>query len=351
MVQIKKEFIIIITFFIIGVTLYLLIPLESFQLNKTQPENKVTESPTRYSPKQTENPVKEEQPTTTPTATSKRIEKKTNGPVYYLKEVEGLNNDGLRSEFAYSFYITKDNYLCAALITANNIRKWSTNDIVVHLIEYQYNEVIMKNFMDIPNVYFRFVKNVLPKNGNMGSTWEQTWNKFYVFKLIDYKRVVHLDADTYLLKSLDHLFELPDATLALPRAYWLGQPFATSLLMVIKPSYKLYDDIISYGNKHNSGNSWDMDIINDMFKNSPDFIMLPGIYGLLHGEFSTRERHWLGDDYFATWEKAPLFHWSTWKPWNEHENSANVISYGDLYKKTWTLWNDGLFGSAEYKFK
>jgi len=363
---IRKEFIVVIVFILMALTIYF---LESSRVlnnndnnNNSKPSsnhpkhtNTPTNSPHNNNYNNTNTPTYSPTPTNnhnhnnnnnnnthTPTHTSTPTPTLTEKKYYESEEYGRYNNLGKRSEFAYSFYITRDDYFCAALITAHQIRQWSQVDIVIHLVKGNYHEHIFDGFRNISNVYFRHVSDVLPPIGGQGSQWAQTWNKFWVFKLTEYRRVVHLDADTYVLKNLDNLFLLPEAELAMPRAYWIGsQPFGTSLLMVVTPSDELYNRIIDYGNKRNNPNHWDMDILNDMYRHSPHYIMLPGLYGLLHGEFASDQKHWLSDNIEETWEKAPLFHWSTWKPWNTNEKSNEVSAKGSLFKKTFTLWSDG----------
>ncbi|KAF2069492.1 hypothetical protein CYY_009190 [Polysphondylium violaceum] len=371
--KIRKEFVVVMAFILMAVTIYLLESsrISSSTINNNNNNNNepsvLTPKPSKHNtptPTYTSSPTPHNTHTPTytssPTPYNSHTPKHSNTPShspstspfnsptpstseinkYYDREETGYNNSITRSQFAYTFYITNDNYLCAALISAHQIRQWTQNDIVVHLvIGGQYSAHMLGGFKSLNNVYFRYVDNVLPPNGGAGSAWQQTWNKFWCFKLTQYRRVIHLDADTYILKDLDHLFLLPEADLAMPRAYWLNnQPFATSLLMVLTPSDELYKSIIENGH---GGNDWDMDILNRMYRHSPHFIMLPGIYGLLHGEFASNQTPWLSKDREGTWEKAPLFHWSTWKPWNIHEGSPEVGNYGSNFKKTWTLWNDG----------
>ena len=52
------------------------------------------------------------------------------------------------------------------------------------------------------------------------SDWDASITELRAFELNTYKRVMHLDADITLLRNLDHLFLLPSAPVAMPRAYW-----------------------------------------------------------------------------------------------------------------------------------
>lgn len=70
----------------------------------------------------------------------------------------------------------------------------------------------------------------------MNSVYRHCFLKLTVFKLIQYDRVLITDADSVVLKNLDHLFHLPRTPVAIPHAHWLenrkNPVFSTSILMV-----------------------------------------------------------------------------------------------------------------------
>ena len=52
-------------------------------------------------------------------------------------------------------------------------------------------------------------------------TWQESLTKLRIFQLEEYARVVYADADGLVWRNMDHLFQLPPARVAMPRAYWL----------------------------------------------------------------------------------------------------------------------------------
>ena len=42
-----------------------------------------------------------------------------------------------------------------------------------------------------------------------------------MFELEAYERLVYMDADGLAWRNMDHLFHLPPARVAMPRAYWM----------------------------------------------------------------------------------------------------------------------------------
>lgn len=122
---------------------------------------------------------------------------------------------------------------------------------------------------------------------------------------------------------MDELFLLPSAPVAMPRAYWLDQPFLSSQILVIEPSATEWSRIQNYMTKNTKG-GFDMDILNTLYKNSA--LVLPHRrYDLLTAEFHKKlDEH---EPYLGTKEKwngtkvleeAKFVHFSDWpvkKPW------------------------------------
>jgi hypothetical protein len=185
-----------------------------------------------------------------------------------------------------------------------------------------------------------------PGTLNAPSTWDTSITKLYAFGLYDYARVLHLDSDITLLKSLDHLFHLPSTPIAMPRAYWTEGPPdqawpLTSLLMLIEPNplelHKFMDILSSWQSSSPNHTTetqatYDMDLINHRF--GPSALILPHRnYALLTSEFRrTDHSAYLGTlngpaagshssytwDAKRAYDEAYLVHFSDWplpKPW------------------------------------
>lgn len=150
----------------------------------------------------------------------------------------------------------------------------------------------------------------------------------------EYDRLIHLDSDVTVLQSMDELFFLPSAPVAMPRAYW-GLPDTkqlSSLLIVIEPSYREFSALMDTSKAAMFGqvqtnvtetHMYDMELLNNRYGDSA--MVLPHRqYGLITGEFRAQDhRHFLGNDQ-EEWspDKAladsKLVHFSDWpmpKPW------------------------------------
>ena len=76
------------------------------------------------------------------------------------------------------------------------------------------------------------------------ATWAHSMTKLRFFELSQYQRLISFDADGLVMRSMDHLFSLPSAPVAMPRAYWLDQPRMCNALAVIEPSAQRLEELM-----------------------------------------------------------------------------------------------------------
>jgi hypothetical protein len=129
---------------------------------------------------------------------------------------------------------------------------------------------------------------------------------------------------------MDELFLLLPAPVAIPRAYWLKQPFLSSQLVLIQPSTYEFARIEEAIQTAKRGD-FDMEIVNNLYNNS--CIIIPHRrYDVLTGEFRGKGSHasYLGNTY-ETWDpevafkEAKFLHFSDWpvpKPWIDASNGV-----------------------------
>lgn len=260
--------------------------------------------------------------------------------------------------FAYSLYATDAHSLCNAVLIFDSLKRLGSRADRVLLYPKQWDTVVASN-TDRTSQLLKIARdqykvNLLPIGllGQDGATlpgegldsesnWDASITKLRAFELTPYKRVMHLDADMTILRNLDHLFLLPSAPVAMPRAYWAdvaspdpnqSQPWPlTSLLLLLEPSRVEFTNLLATlaswrtnpnVTNHGDGKKYDMDLLNYHFGSSA--LVLPQRpYALLTAEFrSTDHRAYLGPsghwDPQAVLDEAALVHFSDWplpKPW------------------------------------
>jgi hypothetical protein len=98
------------------------------------------------------------------------------------------------------------------------------------------------------------------------------------------KRVIVLDSDQLILKSLDHLFDIDhlNVDLAAPRAYWIAKETLSTAFMVITLSDRTWRKVET-ALENVKINQYDMDIANELF--GEEVLMLPGNFVALNSHW------------------------------------------------------------------
>lgn len=253
----------------------------------------------------------------------------------------GLQDTGVDwNRFAYSQYATNGAYLCNSVMLFDQLHRLGSRADRVLFYPEEW-DLTVENSHDRDSqllVMARDTYNVKLVSMNMQSvraeadkdddeeTWDFSINKFLAWNLTQYDRVLHIDSDATLLQHLDDLFFLPDAPVAMPRAYW-ELPHTrklTSLMVLLKPSSSEYEALMHAAyTSEGSLRKFDMELLNDRYQDSA--MVLPHRqFALLTGEFrqddhtmylASEEEYWDTDKIL---DASRLVHFSDWplpKPW------------------------------------
>ncbi|KAF1957651.1 nucleotide-diphospho-sugar transferase [Byssothecium circinans] len=236
------------------------------------------------------------------------------------------------SKFAYVQYVTDASYLCNSLMMLESLRRLGTKADLVMLYPQDWEIADFQESAQSPEgaqlaqARDEYGVNLVPievQSYDRGdSTWQDSYTKLLLFNQTQYKRVIHLDSDGSLFKTMDELFFLPSATCAMARGYWLDPIQLTTVVVVAEPSTAEFARIQNFTTTHEDS-GFDMDIIDKIY-NTSALIIPHRRYMLLTGEFRwTEHANYLGNEYEvwnATKELAETryVHWSEWplpKPW------------------------------------
>lgn len=211
--------------------------------------------------------------------------------------LQGLTPEG-SSPYAYVFYATRAEYACSVLINIDRLKNifHTTHRIIVLIKPTISSEYISRftaqNATVIPH-------EPPPLHDKDSLYYTDVLLKLVGFRLHQYipflKRVLILDSDQMILQSLDHVFSLPAADLAAPRAYGHGTFGFTSAFLLVSLSDRLWDRI-DRALQTISDNTFDMDLLNRMFGETA--MLLPGDYCTLnsHWETNTIPTWWQGSE-------------------------------------------------------
>ncbi len=171
--------------------------------------------------------------------------------------------------YAYVTLLSTNSYYKGVLVLFESLKRTNpkiTNFVVV------VNETIDKEIIDDLNkrgyktilknrIDASFVKNTIYKN------WLYTFDKFNIFDLTEYDKIVYLDSDMYICKNIDELFDMPDlsATMA-GSTYYKENNSINSGLMVVVPRKGISDGLkeLLFTKKYTVGVG-DQNIIEDYF--------------------------------------------------------------------------------------
>lgn len=245
-----------------------------------------------------------------------------------------------KNRFAYTFYATNDAYAIAVLVVVKQLKLLGArNDVdfvVLHLSISKYIQAKMDEMGII-------TKKVDPLRYTYGMYYRDCLIKLKIFQLIEYERVVFLDADSIPLKNIDELFTLSFMEdIAAPHAYFFHKPFVTSLLLVVKPSIEMWNRVEKHFESAFEKKFYDMDIINLEFKD--EIYFLPDEYACLNSEWAKKEKNFHFGDPDTSLKKIKIVHFSELgKPWYYRPKkvkrlrpNAHPIFY-DLWEKWWAI--------------
>ncbi len=165
-------------------------------------------------------------------------------------------------------------------------------------------------------------------------------NKLEVFSLIEFERVIYLDADSHILRIPDELFdlELRGIEFAAPLAYWERDPCFHTSLMYLKPSKPTYNKIFELAKDMMI--RFDMDVLNSYFQHralsgwfSDGVLVLPYYYVCLTQSADSdvfANSHFKFEFERKICDGSSILHFSVGgKPWNFHQDEL-VSGYTKL---------------------
>lgn len=253
------------------------------------------------------------------------------------------------SHFAYSQYATDSAYLCNAVMVFEALARLGSKADRILLYPQQWDTDISdetdrdSQLLVKAREYYnvKLIPVEIPKKDD--DAWDGSFSKFLTWSQTQYERILHLDSDVTILKSMDELFMLPRAQVAMVRAYWElpRTRKLTSLFVLLEPSEQEFKRLTTASRPDNRPQGeYDMDILNRFYGDSA-MILPHQRYGMLSGEFRAKDHsNFLGNTYEKwnadlMYREASLVHFSDWplpKPWIMWPHKL----IGDVMPKCWS---------------
>lgn len=188
--------------------------------------------------------------------------------------------------YSYITLLTSDSYVYGVMMLNESLKQVNSQYPLLVLITNNVS-LASKEILNQLNISYKDVETIsiadeiyqhnLSIDPVTAPLWKDSFTKFQMFKLIEYDKLIFLDADILVLKNLDNLFELPHMTAAVDGEYfnlWPDSPHFNSGFMVIEPSVELFNNLIEFSktiNFNSNLSKWvmllaDQEILNLYYK-------------------------------------------------------------------------------------
>ncbi len=140
----------------------------------------------------------------------------------------------------YLTVVTTDDYAVGALALWESLRQTHPAYGFVVVITRQVSDECERSLQRIGLTTLRIDQHLQRSNAGDGALkhWNNTFGKLLVFELVQYEKIVYLDSDMMVLRNLDHLFDKPHLSAAVPDKLMPGHESWVQLcsgLMVVEP--------------------------------------------------------------------------------------------------------------------
>ncbi|KEF53650.1 uncharacterized protein A1O9_10050 [Exophiala aquamarina CBS 119918] len=203
------------------------------------------------------------------------------------------NPEQVATHFAYVFYATGDIYACSALVNIHRLRHLFHTKYPVYLLASSAVSDTYKEWSREQYDVTIIEHEPPPLAGQSSPYYHDVLLKLVSFNLLEWapqlRRILVLDSDQIILKSLDDVFtQVPlNVEVAAAHAYWFsGDPGATTAMIMVSLSAPLWARMDS-SLKNITEDVYDMDLINSMFRG--EMALLPGNYVTLNSHWETKE--------------------------------------------------------------
>jgi glycogenin len=245
-----------------------------------------------------------------------------------LNKQKQQNNNN--RNYAYATLITSDDFFMGLQTMVFTLKQTSTLFPIIVLVTKQVSKHIISNIekLSSPPTMSILVKKVEaipnPSEKVHISGWVNSgYTKLHIWNLIEYDKIVYIDADTCVLENIDHLFSRPNLTAA-PDVF-PPDKFNAGVL-IIEPSKDIFQDMQIKTFELKSYDGGDTGFLNAYF---PNWYLLHSDHRLPFAYNAQRTLHWM------TYEKQPgywnsikpikILHFSsTPKPWNNAEKKGDL---------------------------
>ena len=151
----------------------------------------------------------------------------------------------------YLSVITTDDYAIGAVALWEGLRKTRPQYGLVVALTRQVSDRCEQSLQRAGLATLRIDQHLQrPRDSERAfSHWDNTFGKLLMFELVQFEKIVYLDSDMLVLRNLDHLFDRPHMSAAVPDRLMPGHESWVQLcsaLMVVEPQAGLAHAIMQH---------------------------------------------------------------------------------------------------------
>lgn len=177
--------------------------------------------------------------------------------------------------------------------------------------------------------------------------WRATYTKLEIFKLVQYTKLVYIDADMMVLKNIDHLFNCPHMSSVAAGCWGKRKDFNfNSGLLVLQPNIEEYNTLVDISIEHGDTCPGDQNVLQRFFTDWPSNkkLHLGMEYNIFASQIGLTKSKYYIDGRDDEKKGIPLYiiHFVTPKPWVEKDVHMISDSSKFLYEKWEVCYNESL---------
>ncbi|THG23827.1 UDP-glucuronate:xylan alpha-glucuronosyltransferase 2-like isoform X1 [Camellia sinensis] len=179
--------------------------------------------------------------------------------VYDLSNIGNDTNTAVKREAYATLLHSSESYVCGAIALAQSLLQTGTKRDLILLLDNSIS-VPKREALAAAGWKIRVIKRIRNPRAAKNSYNEYNYSKFRLWQLTDYDKIIFIDSDIIVLRSLDLLFHYPQIS-AVGNDGWIFN----SGIMVIEPSNCTFEIFMQRRKEIVSYNGGDQGFLNEVF--------------------------------------------------------------------------------------
>ncbi|MCO5561676.1 hypothetical protein L7F22_015297 [Adiantum nelumboides] len=243
-----------------------------------------------------------------------------------------------QSSQAYVTLLYGDEFALGVRVLGKSIRDTGTTKDIVALVSQGVSDHVI-HLLQADGWIIERIDLLANPNSKRPKRFWGVYTKLKVFNMTNYRKVVYLDADTVVTKSIDDLFLCEKFCANLKHSERLN-----SGVMVVEPSKELFDDMMTKVNTLPSYTGGDQGFLNSYYADFPNaHLFNPDL-----SEEERRSRPLPAMERLSTLYNADVGLYMLANKWMVNEAELRVIHYTLGPLKPWDWWTAWLLEPVRY---